>query len=371
MIQRYPHIDVLRGIAILMVIAVHVKISLTLNIEELHSIFFMLFQYGQMGVQLFFVMSAYTLTLSMEKRHDSSEPLVYYFIRRIFRIAPLYYFGIFLYMIVVPLIEYFIIHQFKIDEQYTFMNIMVNIFFLNGIFESANNNIVPGGWSIGTEVLFYGLFPIFFFIVQKKNINVFFLLTIIFVFNLLIQITLKNYFNVEVSNGSFYYYSILNQLPVFFLGMILYIYEDNEKFKSFFNVYTFLIFTVFAMYFYKSHDSYSFGFVPLFSALSFLSLYYIVQESNLRKVQILAFIGKISYSMYILHFIVIHYLVKFFEPILLNIANTYFTLIILYILTIIVSFVLGIISEKFIEKNGIKYGNYLIANMEEKRCQKS
>ena len=72
--------------------------------------------------------------------------------------------------------------------------------------------------------------------------------------------------------------------------------------------------------------------------------------------------------MYILHFIVIKYLVYFLESMISNIINTYFTFVILYTLAIAISFVLATISEKLIERNGIQYGNALIANIERKNA---
>jgi len=88
--KKLAHIDSLRGIAILLVIFVHTAQSVpdmprwALNITK----------YGQLGVQLFFVLSAITLIYSTQQREGESSHLKKYFIRRFFRIAPLYYVGI-------------------------------------------------------------------------------------------------------------------------------------------------------------------------------------------------------------------------------------------------------------------------------------
>lgn len=83
--KKLEHIDALRGVAILMVMLVHVS----QKISGLSSKIILLSGYGQMGVQLFFVISAYTLWLSSAKRKDEQNKLLNYFIRRVFRIAPL------------------------------------------------------------------------------------------------------------------------------------------------------------------------------------------------------------------------------------------------------------------------------------------
>ncbi|WP_194967239.1 acyltransferase family protein [Escherichia coli] len=62
--KKYDYIDVLRALAILGVIAVHAS----QNIPNLNSVLGGVFNYGQLGVQLFFIASAVTLCMSMESR---------------------------------------------------------------------------------------------------------------------------------------------------------------------------------------------------------------------------------------------------------------------------------------------------------------
>lgn len=68
-----PWIDALRGLAILMVLANHVA----LVVPGLSAPLEMLARFGQMGVQLFFVASAYTLCLSWQQRRaDDTQPVL-------------------------------------------------------------------------------------------------------------------------------------------------------------------------------------------------------------------------------------------------------------------------------------------------------
>ena len=144
--MKYSFINSARGIAILMVIIVH-----TSQLYIFKNIFVkLLFDYGQMGVQLFFIASAYTLCLSAEKRINEKSAIKNFYIRRFFRIFPVYYLGIILYFI--------LNFYFKDVGNYTTKNIFSNVFFIHGIVPSANNTIVPGGWSIGAEILFYLIF---------------------------------------------------------------------------------------------------------------------------------------------------------------------------------------------------------------------
>jgi peptidoglycan/LPS O-acetylase OafA/YrhL len=45
-------------------------------------------------------------------------------------------------------------------------SISANILLIHGLIPSACNNVVPGGWSIGTEVIFYCLFPMIYKVID-------------------------------------------------------------------------------------------------------------------------------------------------------------------------------------------------------------
>jgi peptidoglycan/LPS O-acetylase OafA/YrhL len=85
--------DMMRGIAILMVLATHVAAS----IPGLSPGLAMFAKFGQTGVQMFFVASAYTLSLSWQRRVDEPHRLARFALRRWFRIAPMYFVGVALF----------------------------------------------------------------------------------------------------------------------------------------------------------------------------------------------------------------------------------------------------------------------------------
>lgn len=64
-------------------------------------------------------------------------------------------------------------HGLKIKNVYKsstdILGIIINVFCLNGLIPQYNNNIVPGGWYIGTLVILYLMFPITYFILKKEN----------------------------------------------------------------------------------------------------------------------------------------------------------------------------------------------------------
>jgi len=76
-----------------MVILVHTSQSIP-NLPELAQV---LSQLGQTGVQLFFIASAYTLCATVESRRHEPHSVASFYVRRYFRIEPLYYLGIIFY----------------------------------------------------------------------------------------------------------------------------------------------------------------------------------------------------------------------------------------------------------------------------------
>jgi len=114
---------------------------------------------------LFFVMSAFTLLLSMNSRsHDESHPVRNFFIRRFFRIAPLFYIAA-----GVSLIFDGLTPRYWAPTGLHLSDILTTMVFLNGWQPHTINSIVPGGWSIAVEMTFYAFLPILFSVIRTFN----------------------------------------------------------------------------------------------------------------------------------------------------------------------------------------------------------
>ncbi len=92
-------IDALRGWAFLLVLLLHTSIAVDLGTSGIDARLKSVCQIGGYGVQLFFVISAFTLFQSLETRsREDRRPWPAFLARRLFRIAPLFWVAILFYL---------------------------------------------------------------------------------------------------------------------------------------------------------------------------------------------------------------------------------------------------------------------------------
>jgi peptidoglycan/LPS O-acetylase OafA/YrhL len=362
--RQLAFINSIRGIAILMVVLVHTAN----NIDGLSVFSKYISSYGQMGVQLFFVASAYTLCLSAEYRSRENHKLKKYFIRRFFRISPIYYLGILIYFIVRTLIGSYENQSIIIESQYNLTNIISNLTFTHGFYEPAIH-IVPGGWSIATEMSFYLIFPILFSF-AKKTINgsikkgLFFVIAGVFFSQIFLFFLYLN--NFKISNNSFIYFNIVTQIPVFLAGISYYFLDSRKsRFTWRSNLTFFILLTFVNIYLWQIIKiDYLFSILPVISAFSFIFLIEIFKEKEFLNTPFLIKIGKASYSIYIIHFIFARTFTGYISPKLCNILNPEFLLILFFLFSVLSSYIIAKILETIVEKPFISIGKELTIRLD-------
>lgn len=161
MIRRNPSLDLLRGFAVAMVVLTHCSQSAASIIPNLQ---YFSSQYGGLGVQLFFIVSGYTMMLTFGESVDFTSTRSFY-IRRALRIAPLFWIAIVFYLIFPAVPEQRVWAPDGIDAHKTILTFL----FLHWTSVTAFNSVVPGGWSIAVEMQFYLLFPLLLYIFRKSN----------------------------------------------------------------------------------------------------------------------------------------------------------------------------------------------------------
>lgn len=143
------YIDCIRGYAIVLVITCHFAFVYAELPYPVHRVVVT----GWFGVQLFFLASCITLMQSWhaELRRSGSVDIMDFAIRRVFRIAPAYYLAA-------------LVFGLSGGGGHGPWMVGITLGFLNGLspgWAVASNGVVPGGWSIGTEFAFYAVFPLY------------------------------------------------------------------------------------------------------------------------------------------------------------------------------------------------------------------
>jgi peptidoglycan/LPS O-acetylase OafA/YrhL len=159
-----PSLDGVRAIAACAVIVHHIE-----QIKFLHGLpnawDIPFFGYvGSPAVSLFFVLSGYLITylLTKEQRDFGAIDFKAFYVRRAFRILPLYYFIVFLGFVILPLIPAYDVPTFpKTFGPYYLQNlIMYSLLCPHLAFVLIPPVSYSGAlWSVGTEEWFYAVWP--------------------------------------------------------------------------------------------------------------------------------------------------------------------------------------------------------------------
>ena len=349
MINRKYYLDAGRGIAILFVITAHVSG----NITDLDKITSYIHGYGATGVQIFFFISGISLCLSFDNR---KEKISFFYLRRFLRVYPLYWFGIFIYT--------FLFNDINIFPDFTNKEVITNFLLIHNLI--GNLGIVPGGWTISTEIIFYLFFPLIYLWMKKHKIIFFisFILTVVLVYYIL-NILVWKFELINVSFLRIYHWTFI-QWIVFAIGMFFFIKKiELKNFK--------LIFLLMSSFFIISlvafEEIYRFKLlifyptklilISLFTIFLILFLKILIKNNNF-----LTFIGRYSYSLYITHSLGI-----FITRNLLNKLNYdyngIFGFITFFSFTLIISIFFSVFTYNLVEKNGIRLGNFIIKKLNE------
>ena len=282
---------------------------------ELDGLFGLFCAYCQMGVQCFFMLSAYSLCKSYAA---TPRPYLSFLKHRISKILPTYWL-----MIVINIIIHFLLTTFQIQVAYNtstdLLSILINVFLLNGLVPFANNNVVFGGWFIGTIVILYALFPIFyrFYEISKKQ-NLIPFSGAALSFFLCLVFFCVNYFILQnggaawrFGNNSFFYNSFINQLSAFLLGFNLYYLIDASSKEAMIasrnkNLLLSIGFLIISLFMFSTSQEFLFTVLPLTSALSWMYFYLFLEgrkekDKSTILQKALAYNGKNSLYIYLIH----------------------------------------------------------------------
>ena len=361
-VQKLDFVDRMRGLAILAVIAVHYAqmfASPTLKIIGAT---------GQVGVQLFFVASAFTLCLSADQRAGEKHGVRNFYIRRYFRIAPLYYLGIVAYAALY-------ISAGK-GSSYTAGNILANVFFVHGVIPSANNSIVPGGWTIGAEMLFYLIFPALYWAVERSWRR-FGGAALAAWLGLALLVALGWHFGYRletgrwIANNQFPYTVFIAQFSVFMIGIVYYLaawrgdmlaphrLRDGLLAAAGFGLCSWVIVA-------DVHPLY--GVLPTFAGIASVFLANWLRGQSAAGASgggWLVGIGKVSFSLYVLHFMLVWqpsaWVIHWFEG---DVLAEWLIALPLFVIDVVLLYWAGRITLRYIETPANNLARALIRRLD-------
>ncbi len=308
-------LDHLRALAILLVLGIHYQLFFP---HPSWTGWFM--QIGWTGVDLFFVLSGFLISsqLFADIRKERSISLKTFFIKRFFRILPIYFFVVGVYFLfplfrekeaLPPLWKFLTFTQnFGLDAKYF------------GTFSHA--------WSLCVEEHFYLLFPLILIFLQRGNLfaKSYWILIALPIFGIIFRVYLWNIYypsNAVINSSIWYwtehiYYPTYNRLDGLLVGVgIAALYQFSPKLwgkiSKFGNHSIFLgIVLLTIIYFYFSDiGAYSttiWGFPLLAIAYGFLVLGAISPSSFLYhwNSRISTLIATLSYGIYLIHKVIFH-----------------------------------------------------------------
>ena len=290
MTERDQSLDLLRGVAILLVVLVHCAQVTTSIVPGLRSF---ATNYGELGVPLFFIVSGYTMMLTFGDRVDLAATRSFY-IRRLFRIAPLFWVAIFFYLVLTKG------EGFKdwAPAGVGVSDVVLTFFFLHWSSVTAFNSVVPGGWSIAVEMQFYLLFPLILYLFRRPNGPVL-CYALIALVSAVGQLAAQQYLVPQMAASlpadqaylaeAYYYWWLPRQSVCFGFGILLYDAIAQKKLP-----------TIGALFLVGACLSWSWGSqIVILAVISFAIL-----ASNVTNA-LLSLLGRHSYAIYLTHFALI------------------------------------------------------------------
>jgi peptidoglycan/LPS O-acetylase OafA/YrhL len=363
---RYEFLDALRGLAILGVISTHCAYFAGGDFRGKPFAFA-----GLYGVQLFFMVSAFTIFMTLERAASRERAVVRsFFIRRVLRILPMFWVGIVLYAFAPGREHYYI--NWNLGISYYALTALLQ----HGWHPYYINSVVPGGWSIAVEATFYMIAPLLFFRIKNWQVALCFFLTTV-IFGAAADTCLRVAVNHQLIFQQIQPQELLqqfshkwfpSQLPVFACGILsFYIHKSlPESFQSKRNGLVLLAAGMMVLYnavgignhrLISEQVVFALGFLPVILSLAIYPLPLLVNAA-------IGFLGRISFSFYLIHFVLMAGIIQVFQAHLQVIfEKPSLAYVLLFAATLAVATPVSWLTYKFIEQPFIRLGSSLVRRL--------
>ncbi len=289
---KIKQLDFFRFLAAIIVIFLHQGKNTTWY-NSLPSIF----HQGQLMVLFFFVLSGFVLTY---RYYNENINLKKYYISRLNKLIPLYYFSLFLF---------FIFNPISINKiPYALLGIQSLIPSKALLFNYPT-------WALSAEFIFILLFPYlikFYKHIQIKNFVIITLIYSIIVYSIYLLLV-PFYDNIFIRE--FLIYNPLMHLPVFLLGMITFYFYKKSGLKN--NSLVIILILFFISLLSKFSNRYFPIYIIIGGYLFSLFIYFLSTDNSfISKILSNNFfynLGALSYPMFLFHIPIAYFFIKIFN----------------------------------------------------------
>lgn len=352
-------VDGWRGVAILLVVAIHTSQHFG---NDGHGEFYFTFtekllNSGSRGVQLFYILSAFTLFNSSYRRFkNDSHPKRNFYLRRGFRILPLWWLVIFLFCYL---------------NNKSFLAGGLSATFVFGFLRfNSDLEVVPGGWSLFVEETFYLMLPIIFgeITTLRKASNY----TIALIL-LAVVWSASHWLRLPIPDtNDFIFLFPMNHWYFFGIGIMMYYIISKEKYQNNIigsNRWKWDVLAICTMPIMMTN--YLAAIATMFALCIYVSSCEGTLLNKIMNNKILMRFGVYCYSIYLLHIVILLFIVPYINSFIkmINLHNSPVEVqfFIAFPIIAIISLFVGYCCFNLIEKPSVKLGKTVINKLSDKK----
>ena len=370
-------IDALRGIAALSIFIYHIYGTTGIITKWAYPIQIIPERFIDLtlaGIPLFFILSAFTLYSSLDNRAGEKRKFLKFYLRRFFRIAPLFY----LLMIIVVLDS--LIMQKTVPS---WQDILVNFTFTNNLVPQYSMSLFSDGWTVGVEMLFYLVLPLVFIKINNIRRSILFSIGIYWLSNEIRRLLGAIIGENIMMSTNYDFYNFSHWAYIFPIGVICYlIYKSYlPKMRSEYRTpaaFIMLLISIIILFIFINNLPLALALSDLYEPLSILTrlpsmssvafvlliLSLSLNPNRLIVNRFTRFFGTISYSLYLIH----PFIVEPLKPVYAyiyghNIYLTDISLFLCILLTLLIAIPVSLLTYHLIETPGIRMGKKVIAKL--------
>lgn len=326
---KFQNLDALRFLAFFAVFVNHAVNSLG---HKSSNVRVEVFKYkflanGDLGVSFFFVLSGFLITylLLREKSDRGRIHVPHFYMRRILRIWPLYFFVLLICLIFIPALQSSVHGAFPLKIATDKLNPWLYVSFLGNfdfIYHGISNSVVSVLWSVSVEEQFYLFWPLLIALLPGKYLG--YLFSALILFSICYRYAWSDGKNVALK---FHTFSSISDLST---GALLAWLSGKEKWRAIFEsmprwlitlIYVGGILLFLNRFHIGMNKPWKMEIAALLPFLFSLFFGFVIAEQNFAKrsllkmsrLKLVSELGKYTYGMYCYHMIVFFFLFYFWQ----------------------------------------------------------